>query len=203
MIGKLRGILETVTTDYLLIDVGGICYIVYCSSVVLSKLKQGDEVALFIEMSVKEQAIVLYGFLTISEKECFQLLVSVQGIGGRLALSILGALTPHLMISAIQQKNCSVFEAIAGIGKKMAARIIGELSSKKQIAQWLVGEAVSAQQHSIAVEQNTKIQDSISALVNLGFNKPRVIAVVESLIVAAPDTLLEDLIKKSLAILMH
>jgi holliday junction DNA helicase RuvA len=165
MIGKLRGKIDSCFEDYVIIDVGGIGYQVYCSTSNLHRLIVGEFCQLFIETHVREDHIHLYGFLTVEEKSCFNLLQLVSGIGARMALAILSALSPNQIAIAVSMKDKEVFRSISGVGHKLAERILIELKDKitiNNIYDFSTSNNVSA---------NPIAFDAISALTNLGINR--------------------------------
>ena len=172
MIGKLKGIVENLFEDHLLININGICYIVYCSSKLLNQMQENQNVALFTHTMLKDEIPVMYGFEQHREKELFLLLTSVQGVGGKMAINIISEIDIINIVHAIQQENPKVFQQVNGVGTKIALRIINELKSNKRFF------ASYSNIHTIDESLSIK-QDAISALVNLGFKKSTVISVVE------------------------
>jgi len=131
MIGRVTGRLGYRATDHALIDAGGVGYVVYCSDRTLAALPaQGEFVSLFTEMVVREDAITLYGFLTLAEKEWHRLLTSVQGIGAKVGMAILGTLGADGVGRAISLGDVSAIKAAPGVGPKTANRVIMELRDK-------------------------------------------------------------------------
>ena len=131
MIAKLRGIVDFFGDDSAIIDVNGVGYLVYASNRTLSKLVKGSETTLFIETVVREDSISLYGFTSALEKEWFLTLTKVQGVGAKVCLSILSILTPPQLSQAIAAQDKTSFTRAAGVGPKLAARIVTELKGKK------------------------------------------------------------------------
>src|SRR5271167_3021787 len=131
MIGKLRGQVDAVGADHAIIDVGGVGYEVACSSRTLSALPApGEPVTLSIETHVREDAIKLYGFLTEAERGWFRLLQSVQGVGAKVALSILSTLDANQLAHAIALQDRAMVTRAPGVGPKVALRIVNELKDK-------------------------------------------------------------------------
>jgi len=130
MIGFLRGKIAYLLTDYALLDVQGVGYRVFVSGATRQKLRLHEEAQLFTYMSVREDAIQLYGFASQEEYEIFQLLISVSGIGPKVALGVLSHITTEGLCRAIQQKQTSVLTKLPGIGKKSAERLVLELKDK-------------------------------------------------------------------------
>jgi holliday junction DNA helicase RuvA len=170
MIGKLRGIVDSYGDDWVIVDVGGVGYQVYCSVRTLQSLPQAGEAAsLAIETYVREDAIRLYGFAGDVEREWFRLLMMVQGVGTRVALAILGVLKPGDLASAIALQDKATLTRAPGVGKRVAERIVTELKDKAP-AYSSVDPAVVELQSDLA-EHNAprSVADAVSALVNLGY----------------------------------
>ena len=122
MIGKLKGIIDTISDTNLILDVNGVGYLVFAPQKTLSSLSIGSPATFFIETIVREDSISLYGFSTSSEHEFFNLLTTVQGIGPKAGLAILSALTPNEISTAILSGDAKIFTTASGIGKKTAER---------------------------------------------------------------------------------
>ena len=131
MIGKLKGIVDEVGEEELILDVGGVGYLVAASARTLRALPAvGQAAALLIETQVREDAIRLYGFLTASERDWFRLLQSVQGVGAKVALGVLGTLSGDAISAAIAHQDKAAMAMAPGVGPKLAARIVHELKDK-------------------------------------------------------------------------
>ncbi len=162
MIAKLRGQLDSFTADHAVIDVNGVGYLVAASSRTLSNLGAiGDEVVLHTEMLVAEDSIRLVGFGSAEERDWFRLLTSVQGVGSRVALGILSALTGDQLHRAIASGDKAMVARAQGVGPKLALRIVNELKDK---AGGVVLGAAAVPQAS-----GSHAADAVSALANLGF----------------------------------
>ncbi|MGI4776294.1 MAG: Holliday junction branch migration protein RuvA [Janthinobacterium lividum] len=193
MIGKLYGQVDSCFEDYAIINVQGVGYLVHCSAKTLHKLINDSFCKLFIETHVREDHINLYGFLAIEEKGCFNILQSVNGIGPRMALTILSHLSPTEIGNAVAAKDKEIFRAISGVGPKMAERILIELKDKlsSTIASFsTVG--ISGSQNSVLVN------DAISALTNLGINRIDVQNSVTNIINSNPEISINELIRLAL-----
>ncbi len=175
MIGKLRGLVDAVGADHAIIDVGGVGYEVACSTRTLSALPAvGEAVTLSIETHVREDAIKLYGFLTEAERGWFRLLQSVQGVGSKVALSILSTLDVGQLANAIALQDRSMVSRAPGVGPKVALRIVNELKDKAPplalttapIGGHVPTPANGAKVVSIAP---SPAAEAVSALVNLGY----------------------------------
>jgi Holliday junction DNA helicase RuvA len=171
MIGKLNGDIENIYDDHILVNVNGICYIVFCSAKLLNNLSLGKHISIFIHTIQKDEMPILYGFLDYQDKEMFILLTSIQGVGGRMGIAIIGEIDHLMLLAAIKEDNPKILQQVSGIGAKIATRIINELKSNKKLFNGYIS--------SIDNQCNIK-NDAISALVNLGFKKVDVIRVVES-----------------------
>jgi holliday junction DNA helicase RuvA len=179
MIGRLKGRIDEISEDAAIIDVGGVGYQVFCSSRTLAALSEGQAASLTIETHVREDHIHLYGFPDAAEREWFRLLCSVQGIGSRIGLTILGAHAPSALAQAILAKDAAAFRAISGIGPKLAERIVTELKDKvakmptsamDSIRLAAAGTSDGKKKASTATD-NSATEDAISALVNLGYTR--------------------------------
>ncbi len=134
MIGRLSGRVGYRGPDHVLIDVGGVGYVVHCSERTLLALPgEGEAAALFTEMQVREDAILLYGFLTPLEREWHRMLTTVQGVGAKAALAMLGALGPEAVGRAIALGDAAAFRKAPGVGPKLAERVVRELKDKAAV----------------------------------------------------------------------
>ena len=172
MIAKLRGLLDDFGADFAVIDVGGVGYLVSASSRTLSQLGAlGDEIVLHTEMLVAEDSIRLVGFATAAERDWFRLLVSVQGVGARVALAILSALTADELHRAIASGDSRMITRAQGVGPKLAQRIALELKDK-------AGGVALGPAGGVAAPTGGHAQDAVSALLNLGFRPAEAAAAV-------------------------
>lgn len=173
MIGKLRGIIDSVSDDSCLVDVGGVGYVVFASSRTLRDLASGREATLLIETIVREDAIALYGFLAQAEHDWFRILTTVQGVGARVALSLLSTLAPDQLANAIVAQDKASLNRAAGVGPKLAARLLTELKDKATAWGAVPGVArtPTASVDGTATA-NSVNEDAVSALVNLGYKRP-------------------------------
>lgn len=172
MIGKLKGLVDEIGSDWAIVDVNGVGYLVTCSRRTLDGLPEiGGHVTLSIETKVSEDAIRLIGFASELERDWFRLLVGVQGVGTRVALGVLGTLTPSDLARAIALEDKKAVSAAPGVGPKVAARIVAELKDKAPSSANLnavldVGVALGV---AAADDGSAAIRDAVSALVNLGY----------------------------------
>jgi Holliday junction DNA helicase RuvA len=179
MIGKLTGVIDSYGEDFIIVDVGGVGYIVHCSARTLQSLPAaGEPVVLAIETHVREDQIRLFGFLADIEREWFRLLQTVQGVGTKVALSILSTLKPADLASAIATRDKAMVARAQGVGPKVAERIVTELKDKAP-AYATVDPAVI--RLSGAIEERKAPQpvaDAVSALINLGYGQPQAAAAI-------------------------
>lgn len=188
MIGKLRGVIDSYGEDFVVVDVGGVGYVVHCSSRTLQHLPAAGEAAsLSIETHVREDMIRLFGFRSDPEREWFRLLQGVQGVGAKVALAILSVLEPGALASAIATGDKASIARAPGVGPKLAARIAAELKDKAP-AFGPVDPLVASL--SSAVEDRKAppaVADAISALVNLGYGQPQASAAIAAALREAPE----------------
>lgn len=178
MIAKLRGKLESLLTDYIVIDVNGVGYLVYCGERTLSQLPSiGEVVSLEIETVVREDQFHLYGFASTSDREWFCLLRTVQSVGAKMALTILSMFSSEDLALAIISGDRTTLTRVSGVGPKLAERLITELKDK-----------VPANINIITVNESSSdkgdpaTMDAVSALVNLGYRQGEAYNVVLSVI---------------------
>jgi holliday junction DNA helicase RuvA len=188
MIGKLKGILDSYGEDFVVVDVNGVGYVVHCSARTLQALPApGEPVMLAIETHVREDQIRLFGFTADVEREWFRLLQTVQGVGTKVALAILGTLKPGDLASAIALRDKAMITRTPGVGPKVAERIVTELKDKAP-AYTDVDPAVV--RLSGAVDERrapAPVADAVSALVNLGYGQPQAAAAVAAAARAAGE----------------
>ena len=179
MIGKLTGTIDSYGEDFVILDVNGVGYLVHCSARTLQALPaMGEPVSLAIETHVREDQIRLFGFLSDGEREWFRLLQTVQGVGTKVALSILGTLTPADLASAIALRDKAMVARSPGVGPKVAERIVTELKDKAP-AYADVDPAVIHLSGAVDEKRAPQpVSDAVSALVNLGYGQPQAAAAV-------------------------
>ena len=197
MIAKLSGRIDSVADGSVVLDVGGVGYLVFCSNRTLSRLNEGRAVALLIETQVREDGIHLYGFFDAEERRWFRLLIAIQGVGPKVALAVLGVLPIEELLTAIAMGDRASLSRAAGVGAKLAARIVVELKDKVGA---LPVPAAMAAVGAPAATGGSVTTDAVSALVNLGFRpveaQGAVVAAVSRLGAGAA---LEALIRAGLA----
>ncbi len=197
MIAKLRGILDSAGSDSMVIDVGGVGYLVFCSGRTLSRLgAPGEPVTVIIETHVREDHIHLFGFADQRERDWFRLLTTVQGVGSRVGLAILGVLSPDDVANAIMAQDKAALTRADGVGPKLAGRILSELKDKTgslASAAAIPASAIasgqgasggpagaSADMASAGAAGDTLVEDAVSALVNLGYGRSDAFAAVRA-----------------------
>ncbi len=173
MIAKLTGIVDAPGDGSVVVDVGGVGYLVFCSGRTLARLRPGETVSLAVETHVREDAILLYGFVDRREREWFRLLTTVQGVGAKAALAVLGVLAPDGLAHAIAVGDRGAITRAPGVGPKLAARIVSELrdqAGKADVVLPSPGAAVAG--------LGGDTRDAVAALVNLGFRQAEAAAAV-------------------------
>jgi len=188
MIGFLTGKIISSKPTQILLDVNGVGYTVNISINTFEKISEKETVSLFIHTSVKEDSITLFGFFTQSEKEMFELLISISGIGPKLGLNILSGIVVDDLKSAISNGNVSRLIAIPGIGRKTAERVVLELRNK-----------VDAIKADGVIKETSAKDEAISALTTLGYQRQIADKIVRDLLSENQNYSLEELIRKALA----
>ncbi len=173
MIGKLKGVIEEIGDDHVLVDVHGVCYVAHCSSRTLSRIgSAGEAVVLFIETYVREDQLKLFGFMSALEREWFNLLQSVQGVGSKVALSVLSTLTPSELANAIALQDKASISRAPGVGPKVAVRLVTELKNKAPaFGSAEVGQNIGLKQELGEGVAAAPVADAVSALTNLGYSR--------------------------------
>ena len=171
MIAKLAGLLDQVMSDGAVIDVGGVGYLVFCSTRTIGQLPPpGAAARLLVETHVREDHIHLYGFIDAVERDWFRLLTTVQGVGARLALALLSALSPDQLALAILSQDKATLARADGVGPRLAARIANELRDKVGGLATAAPTTVTASPAATGQEAGAAA-DAVSALVNLGYHR--------------------------------
>jgi holliday junction DNA helicase RuvA len=179
MIGKLRGIVDSYGEDWVILDVQGVGYVVFCSSRTLSALPStGQAAMLAIETYVREDQIRLFGFASDEERDWFRLLQTVQGIGTRVALAILSTFKPGDLASAIALGDKAAVARAPGVGPKVAQRIVSELKDKVPTFGGVSSDVIELQANLGAKRAPGAVSDAVSALVNLGYGQTQASAAV-------------------------
>jgi len=181
MIGKLKGLIDSYGQDFVILDVGGVGYQVHCSARTLQALPSpGEAAVLSIETYVREDQIKLFGFRSDVEREWFRLLQTVQGVGAKVALAVLGTLAPPDLANAIALRDKAAVSRSPGVGAKVAERIVTELKDKAP-AFANIDPALVHLSGAIDDQRAPRpVTDAISALVNLGYGHPQAAAAIAS-----------------------
>lgn len=189
MIGKLSGIVDSHGEDCIILDVNGVGYLVHCSARTLQELpRPGEPASLAIETYVREDQIRLFGFATDVEREWFRLLQTVQGVGAKVALAVLGTLKPAELASAVAMRDRAMVARTPGVGAKVAERIVTELKDKAPAFTHLDPAVVRL---SGALDEKRAPQpmtDAVSALVNLGYGQPQAAAAIAAVVREGGDS---------------
>ena len=212
MIGKLSGRVDYRSLDHVMLDVHGVGYLVYCSDRTLAALPPaGEAVALYTDLLVREDLLQLFGFTSLVEKEWHRLLMSVQGIGAKASLSILGALGPDGVSRAIALGDWTALKAAKGVGPKTAQRVVIELKDKAPGVMAMIGRAPQINDPGKLIEDDVptlrpelapSVQaDALSALSNLGYAPGDAAAAVVEVLDAQPGADTSALIRASLKVL--
>ncbi len=218
MIGRLAGRIDYRAADHVLIDVKGVGYLVYCSDRTLQALPgTGEHVALYTDLLVREDLLQLYGFTTLAEKEWHRLLMSVQGIGAKASLAILGTLGPDGVGRAIALGDWNAVKAAKGIGPKTAQRVVNELkdkapevmamgaarsaSAQAPVAEDDVIEPVAAPAAPPVAPSGQAQAEALSALGNLGYAPGEAAGAVAQAAGDAPEASTAELIRAALKLL--
>ncbi|MCR9085188.1 MAG: Holliday junction branch migration protein RuvA [Rhodobacteraceae bacterium] len=211
MIGRIAGRVVYRAADHAMIDVQGVGYLVHCSERTLASLPgEGEAAALFTDLLVKEDLLQLMGFTTLAEKEWYRLLLSVQGVGAKAALAILGTLGPDGAGRAIALGDAASIKAAPGIGPKIAQRVVNELKDKAPAAMALVGDLSAPAGAPTSIVPPSKaaaptvpgaMAEALSALGNLGYAPADAAAAVAEAQGADPEADTAALIRAALQLL--
>lgn len=196
----LRGTISVIDTSNIVVDCGGVGYMLTCSGRTMSAIsgKSGSIQTAYTYMAVREDGIELYGFCDEKELSTFKLLITVSGVGPKAALSILSVLTPEKLSSAVSSSNSKAISAAPGVGAKTAARIILELKDKlaKQVP---IDNGSEDEEISITVTPSEKINDLVSTLSALGYTRGEISSVMNKI---DKEKSLEDMVRDALRLLM-
>jgi len=192
MIGHLSGKIISKKPTRVIIDVNGVGYIVNISIGTFEKIADKEEASLYTYLVVKEDALDLYGFYSVAEKEMFELLISVNGIGPKTAQSILSGIQISDLKEALKTGNISRIISVPGIGRKTAERMMIELRDKV--------ESLSVGIEDTPLGSQSVRADAITALVNLGYNQKIAERIVRDITDKTPAISIEDLVKEALSI---
>jgi len=180
MIGKLKGLVDAIGESHAIIDVNGVGYEVQLSARTLRNLRIGDAASLTIDTHVREDAIRLYGFTSEVERSWFRMLQTVQGVGSKVALGVLGVLSTHDLANAIALQDWGAVEQAPGVGKKLAQRIVAELKDKAPALSVAGLDAEGGPRGTVSdgPVAGLAAAEAISALTNLGYNPAQSTAAV-------------------------
>ncbi len=200
MIGKLTGLVEGFDGDAVILDVNGVGYLVFASARTSGALPRGELRSLLIETHVREDHIHLYGFLDVAERDWFRLLLGVQGVGTRHALSILSVLSPEQLTQAVAAQDKVSLTRASGVGPKLAGRLVLELKDKvTNMALGAAAQIGDSAATSTAGGLSGAAEDAISALVNLGYRRSEAFtAVAKAMKAQGKDSSVESLIRDGL-----
>ena len=201
MIAKLTGLVDSTGEDYVIIDVGGVGYSVFCSNRTLNMLATATgTVSVMIETHVREDHIHLYGFADEAERAWFKLLITVQGVGAKVCLAIVSVLSPDNLVQAIAAQDKTAVTQAPGVGPKLATRILSELKDK--VGGISLGSTTAVLEGEVAYAEggNQFANDAVSALVNLGYGRSDAFRVVhQAAAKLGADASVEVLIKDGLS----
>ncbi len=188
MIGKLKGLVDSFGDDWVLIDCGGVCYEVHCSTRTLQSLPRvGEAAVVFIETILREDLIRLFGFASEAEKSWFLLLTTVQGVGARVALAILSVLSPSELSSAIALQDKAMIGRANGVGPKLAVRLVTELKGKVPDMGGIDAGTLGLQTALGEGVARSNVTDAVSALTNLGYSSAQASAALARVVAKEGD----------------
>lgn len=204
MISFLKGTLIFKNSDGITLDVGGVGYEIFVSQVSFYKLPPvGQTTELFIHTHVAEGVLALYGFTDFMEKTLFRKLIAISGIGPKVSLSILSGMPVSEFLSAISDENILKLTSINGVGRKTAERLVVEL--KEKVLKWNL--EMKMEDGTGAITQSARVggssltyEDVLSALLNLGYNRPTAERALTNIVIR-PDSTVESVLKESLTVL--
>lgn len=198
MIAYIDGKLAEKAPTHVVIDCNGVGYLIKISLHTYGQIQQAvDKLKLYTYYQVREDAHVLYGFAEIKEKNLFELLISVSGIGGNTALTILSGMSPSELGEAIRSQKTNVLKGLKGIGPKTAERMVLELKDKIS-PELTEGSGSTTSTASSPVKDARKKEEAVTALVQLGFNRTQVEAKVNDILKKQPDIAIADLIRMAM-----
>lgn len=204
MIDFLRGIPAHAEADYVVLDVGGVGYRVFCANPYAVSVKSGEPVTMYIHHHVREDAILLFGFATRDEQALFRHLLNVNGIGPRVAIGILSAGRPEAVIAAIEREDVTFLTKLPGIGKKTAQRIILDLKDKLGELSASLPVRTDALAYEEAPSGNTSSSEAKQALVVLGYSEAEIDRVWPAVLKKSSESDTTDaIVKKALQVLFQ
>jgi Holliday junction DNA helicase RuvA len=195
MIASLRGVLAEKAPGGCVIEAGGVGYLVSVSSHTARSLPSpGDPVFLHTHQVVREDAMMLFGFSDLEERRLFELLITVSGVGPKVALAVLSGLPPQALAKAIRDENLAALVAIPGIGRKTAERLVVELRDKLDVL-----ASASAAAGVGLMPRSERFEDAVAALVRLGYSHAQALDAVRKVADGDDDPSLENLVRRALA----
>jgi holliday junction DNA helicase RuvA len=198
MIGKLSGTIDGIHGSQVIMDVNGVGYVVTCSARTLRNLgANGATASLRIETQVREDAISLFGFIDAEEQDWFKLLTTVQGVGAKVALSILSSVSPDQLAQIIAAQDKTALTQADGVGPKLALRLVTELKDK--VPAFVGRAAMTAGAATVTALPNSAASDAVSALINLGYRRAEAFGAVSAASRERPSAKLDELIRFALA----
>lgn len=201
MIGKLRGLVDEIGEDSIILDVNGVGYHLYCHARTLACLDIASAAEFIVESHVREDHFHLYGFMDKTEREWFRLLTSVQGVGVKMGMSILGTYTPEQLTLALASGDTVMLTRVSGVGPKLAQRLVTELKGKvgKLSTSTIIPLTPAKAKGKAQATAPTITEDAISALVNLGYARAEAFSAVANAQAKAGDVpKLDELIRHGL-----
>ncbi len=177
MFAHLKGTVDAIELDHVVIDVGGVGYFVHASKQTLSKLEEGEATKIFVETLMRQESLTLYGFGSKEEQAWFNLLLSVQGVGPKVALGILGSMTLDELAAAIVHQDKAMISRGDGVGPKLAGRILLELKDKCKNIAVVKPSELGGRSSTLSLS----VQDAISALQNLGYSQSEAMRAIQQI----------------------
>lgn len=199
MIALVKGELAYKSVDHVILDVGGVGYRLFIPLSTFYSLPDSGQVQLFVHTHVREDALHLYGFLSTEEKQLFALLISISGIGPKLAINILSHIPAADLQTAIAEGDVKRLSALPGIGKKTAERLVLELQDKVDAAG--LAQQPGGPSAAVSSRRTQPLDDVVSALVNLGYKENQARKILENMEIS-PDAPMEDILKGALKVLV-
>lgn len=197
MIAKLKGLVDTTGDNWMILDVQGVGYQLFCSRQTLGQLPPKSEATtMHVETVMRSEQLVLYGFATDAEKEYFKLLTTVQGVGGKMALAILSVAQPNALTQSILAQEEKFLTQADGVGPKLASRIVRELKDK--VGKLALGEVSLSSMPAAAPTGDGVQQEALSALTNLGYKRMEALQAIASVCTELGDPSLQIVIAESL-----
>jgi Holliday junction DNA helicase RuvA len=198
MIASLRGTLTEKDGGLCVVEAGGVGYLVQVSTHTAAELPDaGEPVFMLTHQVVREDALMLFGFGELAERRLFELLITVSGIGPKVALAVLSGLKPGALARAIRDENVAVLVSIPGVGRKTAERMVVELRDKLDVL--ALGSAAAPAPAAGVLPRAERFQDAVAALVRLGYSAPQAQDAIRNVAEGGETLTLEDLVRRALA----